>query len=119
MEPLRVGAGKRVFHAVALFVQHLEERVGGFPLHHRGIMDERALHFFPHASFEPLLKRTSWELVESTVSSLPLMLLFPFLKWRPFRPLVALCRGLTLLMKGLFGYQCIYFCKNPNECELL
>ena len=92
---------------------------GGFPLHHRGIMDERALHFFTNTSFETLLKRTSWELVESTVSSLPLVLLFPFLKWRPFRPLVALCRGLTLLMKGLFGYQCIYFCKNPNECELL
>ncbi len=93
--------------------------LGGFPLHHRGIMDEKALHFFTNASFETLLKRTSWELVDSTVSSLPLMLLFPFLKRRIFRPFVALCRGLTLLMKGLFGYQCIFFCKNPNECELL
>lgn len=92
---------------------------GSFPLHHRGIMDEKALHFYTDAEFRKFLKRTSWELVESTVSSLPLFLVFPFLKARLFRPLVLLCRGLTLAMKGLLGYQCIYFCKNPNDSDLL
>ena len=92
---------------------------GRFPLHHRGIIEEKALHFFTNAEFQQLLKRTSWELVDSTVSNLPLILLFPFLKRRMFRPLIGLCRGMTVLMKGLFGYQCIYFCKNPNDSDLL
>lgn len=92
---------------------------GDFSPHHRGIIDEKALHFYTNKEFVRLLRRTGWELGESTVSSVPLFLVFPFLKYRIFRPVVFLCRGLTLMMKGLLGYQCIYFCENPNESELL
>lgn len=92
---------------------------GNFPLHHRGIIDENALHFYTNNEFVRMLRRTSWELEESTVSSVPLFLLFPFLKARLFRPIVVVCRGLTVLLKGLLGYQCLYFCKNPNKSELL
>lgn len=92
---------------------------GDFPLHHRGIMDENALHFFSRKNLETLLKRTSWQTLDSTVSSPPFILFFPFLKAQFFRPFVWFTRALTLLMKGLFGYQLIFFCKNPNESELL
>jgi hypothetical protein len=50
---------------------------------------------------------------------MPLMMLLPFLKLRFFRPLAYVCRAFTKLFKGLFGYQFICVCKNPNDAELL
>ena len=101
------------------FSTRLHVLFGNFPLHHRGIIDEKALHFYTNKEFIRTLKRTGWGLEKSTVTSIPLFLLFPFLKARIFRPLVISCRGLTVLFKNLLGYQCVYFSKNPNESELL
>ena len=92
---------------------------GRFPLHHRGIIDEKALHFYTLRQLKILLRRTGWELTEEAVSSMPLMMLLPFLKLRFFRPLAYVCRAFTKLFKGLFGYQFICVCKNPNDAELL
>ena len=92
---------------------------GGFPLHHRGILDEKALHFYNAKQLTILLRRTGWQIVEKNVSSVPLMTLFPFLRYKFFRPLLYVCRAFTKAFKGLFGYQLIYVCKNPNEAELL
>ena len=92
---------------------------GSFPLHHRGILDEKALHFYTARQLMVLLRRTGWQVKEQTVSSVPLMMLFPFLKYKFFRPLLYVFRGFTKAFKGLFGYQLIYVCKNPNEAELL
>ena len=97
----------------------LQMLFGIFSPHHRGIIEEGALHFYTDAEFSCLLRRTGWDLECRQVSSMPVFLVFPFMKAAIFKPVVWMGRLVTVLMKGLFGYQNIYFCKNPNESELL
>ncbi len=92
---------------------------GQFPLHHRGILEEQALHFYTLDSMRQLLVRAGWKVEESDVTSFPLTLVFPFLRRRRWRLPLWICRGFTLLFKGLFAYQGVLFCKNPNEADLL
>ncbi len=92
---------------------------GKFPLHHRGILEEQALHFYTLDSMRQLLTRAGWKVEETDVTSVPLTLVFPFLRKRRWRLPLWICRGLTRTFKGLFAYQGLLFCKNPNEADLL
>jgi glycosyltransferase involved in cell wall biosynthesis len=92
---------------------------GKFPLHHRGLLEEQALHFYTLDSMRQLLTRAGWKVEELEVTSLPLTLVFPFLRRKRWRLPLWICRGFTLLFKGLFAYQGVLFCKNPNEADLL
>ena len=92
---------------------------GKFPLHHRGILEAQALHFYTLDSMRNLLTRAGWKVEETDVTSVPLTLAFPFLRKKRWRLPLWICRGLTLAFKGLFAYQGVLFCKNPNEADLL
>ncbi len=92
---------------------------GQFPLHHRGLLEEQALHFYTLGSMRQLLTRAGWKVESTEVTSLPLTLVFPFLRRKRWRLPLWICRGATLLFKGLFAYQGVLFCKNPNEADLL
>lgn len=92
---------------------------GQFPLHHRGILEEQSLHFYTLDSMRQLLQKAGWKVEETDVTSFPLTLVFPFLRRRRWRLPLWLCRGFTVLFKGLFAYQGVLFCKNPNEADLL
>ena len=92
---------------------------GQFPLHHRGLLEEQALHFYTLDSMRQLLTRAGWKVESTEVTSLPLTLVFPFLRRKRWRLPLWICRGATRLFKGLFAYQGILFCKNPNEADLL
>ncbi len=92
---------------------------GQFPLHHRGILEEQALHFYTLDSMRQLLVRAGWKVESSDVTSFPLTLVFPFLRRKRWRLPLWICRGVTLVFKGLFAYQGVLFCKNPNEADLL
>ena len=92
---------------------------GKFPLHHRGILEAQALHFYTLDSMRQLLTRAGWKVEETEVTSVPLTLIFPFLRKRRWRLPLWICRGLTRTFKGLFAYQGVLFCKNPNEADLL
>ena len=92
---------------------------GRFPLHHRGILEEQALHFFTLKTMRQLLVRSGWQIEAADVTSVPLTLAFPFLRRRRWRLPLWLCRGLTRMFKGLLAYQGVLFCKNPNEPDLL
>ncbi len=92
---------------------------GKFPLHHRGLLEEQALHFYTLGSMRQLLARAGWRVEAVDVTSLPLTLAFPFLRRKRWRLPLWLCRGLTLAFKGLFAYQGVLFCRNPNEADLL
>ena len=104
---------------VVNFQTRLRILFGGFPLHHRGILEEQALHFYTLDSMRRLLQRAGWRVEETDVTSFPLTLAFPFLRRRRWRIPLWLCRGLTLMCKGLFAYQGVLFCRNPNESDLL
>ncbi|MGB4574537.1 MAG: hypothetical protein WBI79_06045, partial [Kiritimatiellia bacterium] len=66
-----------------------------------------------------LLARTGWQIEATDVTSVPLTLVFPFLRRRRWRLPLWICRGLTRMFKGLLAYQGVLFCKNPNEPDLL
>jgi glycosyltransferase involved in cell wall biosynthesis len=93
--------------------------LGRFPYHTKGILDSSHLHFYTRASAERLATRTGWEITTRDYSSIPVAMVFPFLRKRGFRFLLLLQRGLTRLFKPLFAYQFLLYCRNPNESDLL
>lgn len=93
--------------------------LGRFPYHSKGLLDSTHLRFYTRQSAERMLTRTGWEIVERDTTTIPVAMVFPFLRKRAFRPLLWLLRGATLAFKGLFGYQFLLYCRNPNEADLL
>ena len=92
---------------------------GRFPLHHRGILERDALHFYTLSTMRQLLRKAGWQINSVDVSSYPLTLIFPFLRRMRWRLPLWIMRGLTRLLPGLFAWQGILFCTNPNEADLL
>lgn len=110
--------------AVALpNVVNLQTRIrvlfGNFPLHHRGLLENRALHFYTLKDMKQLLIKAGWQVEQVDVTSVPLPMVFPILTRKPFLPILWVCRFFTWLFRGLFAYQGILFCRNPNEADLL
>lgn len=104
---------------VANLYVRLNLLLGRFPYHNKGILDSSHLHFYTRRSAERLLSKTGWEIVKRECSSIPVAMVFPFLRHRIFRILLHLFRAATLFLTPLFGYQFLLYCRNPNESELL
>lgn len=104
-------------------VAHLQTRLrllfGRFPLHHRGILEDQALHFYTLEGMRRLLSRSGWKVEAWDVTSVPLMMVFLFLRRRRWRFPLVLLRQITRWFPGLLGYQGVLFCRNPNEADLL
>lgn len=93
--------------------------LGRYPEGRRGILDETHLHAFTLATMRRLLCKTGWIVEEQTVSMIPVVIFFPFIQKAPWRWLLSAGYALTRLFKGLLAYQGIFFCRNPNEPDLL
>ena len=93
--------------------------LGRFPYHSKGILDSSHLRFYTRKSAELLCRKTGWEIVGREHTSIPVAMVFPFLRKGPFRLLLHALRGVTRTFKSLFGYQILLFCRNPNEADLL
>ncbi len=105
-------------NVVNLYVR-LNVLLGRFPYHSKGILDRTHLHFYTLKSAESMLKKTGWHVGLRRVSNIPIAIIFPFLLRQPFVILFALFRMMTKCLKGLLGYQSIFFCQNPNQSKLL
>ena len=92
---------------------------GRFRMHHRGILSDKALHFYERGTIGRLLRRTGWQVDFRDASSVPLVRTVPLLARRVFRPLSYVGRAATLCFPGLFAAYLICFCTNPNESDLL
>ena len=92
---------------------------GRFPYHTKGILDRTHVRFFTLKSAEQLLVRTGWVIVDRDVTSIPIGIVFPFLLKCPMNTLLYLLHWITKLWKGLFAYQSIFYCVNPNRSSLL
>ena len=92
---------------------------GRFPYHTKGILDRTHLHFFTLKTAEQLLIRTGWVIVGKDVTSIPIGIVFPFLIKRPFNFALHALHYVTRMWKGLFAYQGIFYCVNPNRSSLL
>lgn len=104
---------------VANVYVRLNLMLGRFPYHTKGLLDRTHLHFYTRKSAERLVAKTGWEIVARDYSSIPVAMVFPFLRKRGFRLWLQALRGATLLFRGLFCYQYLLFCRNPNESDLL
>lgn len=92
--------------------------IGRFPQHSKGILDRTHLHCYTLKSARRLLQRTGWVVHEESVTSIPIGIVFPFLRGR-LRPLFRWQHHLTRFFKGLLAYQSLYYCENPNKSDLL
>ena len=104
---------------VANLYVRLNALFGRFPYHTKGILDRTHLHFFTLKTAEKMLVKTGWIVEAKDVTSIPLTIVFPFLTKPFFRPLMALFWRSTQIFKGLMGYQALFYCRNPNQSQLL
>lgn len=104
---------------VANLYVRLNLLLGRFPYHSKGLLDRTHLYFYTLRTAESLLKRTGWVVESRNVTAIPLAIVFPFLTRGPFRLLLYPLWGLTRLLPGLFAYQGLFFCRNPNAPPLL
>ena len=104
---------------VANIYVRLNLLLGRFPYHTKGLLDMTHLRFFTLRSAEQLLVKTGWVIVEKDVTSIPIGIIFPFLLRRPLSCLLNVLHGATKLWKGLFAYQGLFSCVNPNKSTLL
>lgn len=99
---------------VNLYVR-LNILLGRIPLHSKGLLDRTHLHIYTLSQMEQLLKKTGWLIKKRHVTSIPISIVFPFLKKPVF------CWILKVLLKGtkifprLLGYQGVFVCENPNR----
>lgn len=92
---------------------------GQFNYHSKGLLDKTHLHFYTIKTASSMLSKTGWKIMDKNVTAMPLAIVFPFLKLRLFRWMLHLFYGITRLFKGLFAYQSLFFCTNPNSTRLL
>lgn len=92
---------------------------GRFPYHSKGILDRTHLHYFTLKTAERMLAKTGWVVESKDVTSIPLVIVFPFLSKSLFRPMLILFWRVTRMMKGLLAYQGLFYCRNPNSADLL
>ncbi len=104
---------------VANLYVRLNLLLGRFPYHSKGLLDQTHLRFYTLKSMRKLMEKTGWIVETSTVTSIPLAIVFPFLQKRSFRWMLSLLHGLTRAFPGPLAYQGILLCRNPNESALL
>ncbi len=100
---------------VANIYVRLNVLFGRFPYHTKGILDQTHLRFYTLKTAERLLTKTGWVIVGKDVTTIPLQSVLPFLANNPWRALLSLLHGVTKAWKGLFAYQGLFYCRNPNK----
>lgn len=104
---------------VANFYVRLNLLLGRFPYHTKGLLDQTHLRFYTLGSMRKLAVKTGWVVEQVQVTSIPIAIVFPFLRKNGFSWLLRLLNGLTRLFRGALAYQGILYCQNPNEGSLL
>lgn len=92
---------------------------GRFPYHTKGILDATHLHFYTLVTAKKMLVKTGWAVKKVDVTLIPVGIVFPFLLRAPWRAGLGLAYFLTRIFRGLFAYQYIFYCENPNHSKLL
>ncbi|MDB5211059.1 MAG: Undecaprenyl-phosphate mannosyltransferase [Sediminibacterium sp.] len=92
---------------------------GRFNYHSKGLLDKTHLHFYTISTASSMLAKTGWKITDKNVTAIPLAIVFPFLRMKAFRWILQLFYGITRLFKGLFAYQSLSYCTNPNSTTLL
>lgn len=92
---------------------------GRFPYHTKGLLDQTHLRFFTLGSMRKLVAKTGWAVEKTCVTSIPIAIVFPFLRKKYWVGLLHLLNGATRLFRGALSYQGILICTNPNDGSLL
>jgi 2-polyprenyl-3-methyl-5-hydroxy-6-metoxy-1,4-benzoquinol methylase len=92
---------------------------GRFNYHSKGLLDKTHLHFYTIKTASSMLAKTGWKINDRSVTAIPLAIVFPFLRLMICRWILWLFYGMTKTFRGLFAYQGLFFCTNPNSTKLL
>jgi 2-polyprenyl-3-methyl-5-hydroxy-6-metoxy-1,4-benzoquinol methylase len=92
---------------------------GRFHYHTKGILDRTHLHFYTLDTARLMLRKTGWIVENGEVTAIPFALVFPFLGRMPMKLLLNLFYAVTRGFKGLLAYQSLWYCRNPNQHQLL
>ena len=103
---------------VANIYVRLNLLIGRFPYHTKGILDRTHLHFYTRTTARKMIERSGWDIIDQSVTPIPLAMVFAFLQGR-FRWVLNSLYGATKIFSGLLAYQTIFYCENPNKSELL
>lgn len=103
---------------VANIYVRLNLLIGRFPYHTKGILDRTHLHFYTRSTARKMIERSGWDIVDQSVTPIPLAIVFAVLQKR-FRWVLNGIYGATKIFSGLLAYQTIFYCENPNKSELL
>lgn len=93
--------------------------IGRFPYHWKGILDDSHLRFYTLSSARRLLTKTGWRVEKRVITPIPVAIVFPFLRTRAFRWILHAFYYFSRCWPGLFAYQGVFLCRNPNESALL
>ena len=104
---------------VANLYVRLNLLLGRFPYHTKGLLDQTHLRFYTLTTMHKLLVKTGWVVERVEVTSIPIAVVFPFLRMKGFCWLLRLLHMATSLFRGLLAYQGVLFCRNPNDSDLL
>jgi 2-polyprenyl-3-methyl-5-hydroxy-6-metoxy-1,4-benzoquinol methylase len=86
--------------------------MGRFDYTERGILDKTHVRFFTRKTARALVESSGFELVEHTMSVMPVELILGVEPDRaPMRILGGVMKGLTSVLPGLLGYQSILLCR--------
>lgn len=88
---------------------------GRFPYHTKGILDRTHLHFYTLKSAEKMFTKAGWTVTDRDVTTIPLVIVFPFLVKPAFHPLMAIFRGMSRLWKGMFAYQGLFYLETDHH----
>jgi 2-polyprenyl-3-methyl-5-hydroxy-6-metoxy-1,4-benzoquinol methylase len=100
---------------VANVYVRLNMLLGRFPYHTKGILDRTHLHFYTLKSAEKMFTKAGWTVTDRDVTTIPLVIVFPFLVKPLFRPLMAIFRGMTRLWRGMFAYQGLFYLETDHH----
>lgn len=92
---------------------------GQFNYHSKGLLDKTHLHFYTISTASSMLAKTGWKIMDRNVTAIPLAIVFPFLRSPILKWTLDVFYGMTRLFRGLFAYQSLFFCTNPNSTKLL
>jgi 2-polyprenyl-3-methyl-5-hydroxy-6-metoxy-1,4-benzoquinol methylase len=89
--------------------------LGKFDYQEKGILEHSHVKLYTHKNLKALLARNKFEIVQTAITPIPLLLVFPALKDNFL--FLKFYQGLyyfSLLFKNLFAYQFVFSCKKIN-----
>lgn len=93
--------------------------LGRIPIYCKGLFDQGHLHLFTRKQMRSILQKTGWVVEKAEITTIPLCIVFPFLKKEKYSWFLSVVRNITRWFPSLLGYQEVFICRNPNDAGVV